>query len=167
VCSSDLLIEEKENLQQSRQITEQQVLIRQLAEVLAKHISSQLQSSLKTLATQAVEYNSSDSSALQNPQLDNHAVHEIGQNVTNMLSSLDDSVTIAFSSLLQELKDYQGDLSQQLSRMYSQQQQGEAILAEFVNRLRSQVEKNQDATSVKVITEGAPTVLQLADNLRG
>lgn len=167
--SSDIqrLIEEKENLQQSRQITEQQVLIRQLAEVLAKHISSQLQSSLKTLATQAVEYNSSDSSALQNPQLDNHAVHEIGQNVTNMLSSLDDSVTIAFSSLLQELKDYQGDLSQQLSRMYSQQQQGEAILAEFVNRLRSQVEKNQDATSVKVITEGAPTVLQLADNLRG
>ena len=154
------LIEEKEQLQQSRQITEQQVLIRQLAEVLAKHISSQLQSSLKTLATQAVEYNSSDSSALQNPQLDNHAVHEIGQNVTNMLSSLDDSVTIAFSSLLQELKDYQGDLSQQLSRMYSQQQQGEAILAEFVNRLRSQVEKNQDATSVKVITEGAPTVLQ-------
>ncbi|MTJ32422.1 EamA family transporter [Aphanizomenon sp. UHCC 0183] len=161
------LIEEKENLQQSRQITEQQVLIRQLAEVLAKHISSQLQSSLKTLATQSVEHNSSDSSALQNTQLNNNAINEIGQNVTNMLDSLDGTVTIAFNSLLQELKNYQGDLSQQLSRMYSQQQQGEAILAEFVNRLRSEVEKNRDANSVKTTTGGAPTVLQLSDNLRG
>ena len=161
------LIEEKEQLQQSRQITEQQVLIRQLAEVLAKHISSQLQSSLKTLATQAIEHDSSDQSALQNAQLNNNAVNEIGQNVTSMIDSLDDTVTIAFNSLLQELKNYQGDLSQQLSRMYSQQQQGEAILAEFVNRLRSEVEKNRDANSVKVLTGGAPTVLQPSDNLRG
>jgi len=160
------LIEEKEQLQQSRQITEQQVLIRQLAEVLAKHISSQLQSSLKTLATQAVEHDSSDSSALQNVQLNNNAINEIGQNVTSMIDSLDDNVTIAFNSLLQELKNYQGDLSQQLSRMYSQQQQGEAILAEFVNRLRSEVEKNQNANSVKTTTGGAPTVLQGSDNLR-
>ena len=161
------LIEEKEQLQQSRQITEQQVLIRQLAEVLAKHISSQLQSSLKTLATQAVEYNPSDLVTLQNAQINNNTVNEIGQNVTNMLDSLDDNVTIAFNSLLQELKNYQGDLSQQLSRMYSQQQQGEAILAEFVNRLRSEVEKNRDANSLKLITGGPPTVLQLADSLRG
>ena len=161
------LIEEKEQLQQSRQITEQQVLIRQLAEVLAKHISSQLQSSLKTLATQAVEYNPSDLATLQNAQINNNTVNELGQNVNNMIDSLDDTVTIAFSSLLQELKNYQGDLSQQLSRMYSQQQQGEAILAEFVNRLRSEVEKNRDANSLKVITGGAPTVLQLADSLRG
>jgi drug/metabolite transporter (DMT)-like permease/uncharacterized protein (UPF0335 family) len=161
------LVEEKEHLQQSRQITEQQVLIRQLAEVLAKHISSQLQSSLKTLATQAVEHNPSDQAALQNTQLGNNAVHEIGENVNNMLDSLDDTVTIAFSSLLQELKNYQGDLSQQLSRMYSQQQQGEAILAEFVNRLRGEVEKNRDANSVKVVTGGAPTVLQLPNSPRG
>jgi drug/metabolite transporter (DMT)-like permease/uncharacterized protein (UPF0335 family) len=161
------LLEEKEHLQQSRQITEQQVLIRQLAEVLAKHISSQLQSSLKTLATQAVEYNPSDQAALQNTQLSNNAVNEIGQNVNNMLDSLDDTVTIAFSSLLQELKNYQGDLSQQLSRMYSQQQQGEVILAEFVNRLRGEVEKNRDTNSVKVVTGGALTVLQLPNNPRG
>ena len=161
------LLEEKEHLQQSRQITEQQVLIRQLAEVLAKHISSQLQSSLKTLATQAVEHNPSDQAALQNTQLGNNAVNEIEQNVNNMLDSLDDTVTIAFSSLLQELKNYQGDLSQQLSRMYSQQQQGEVILAEFVNRLRGEVEKNRDTNSVKVVTGGALTVLQLPNSPRG
>ncbi|MDD1455495.1 hypothetical protein MEN95_11225, partial [Dolichospermum sp. ST_sed7] len=161
------LLEEKEHLQQSRQITEQQVLIRQLAEVLAKHISSQLQSSLKTLATQSVEHNPSDQAALQNTQLGNNAVNEIEQNVNNMLDSLDDTVTIAFSSLLQELKNYQGDLSQQLSRMYSQQQQGEVILAEFVNRLRGEVEKNRDTNSVKAVTGGALTVLQLPNSPRG
>ncbi|MGB3421299.1 MAG: EamA family transporter [Dolichospermum sp.] len=163
------LIAEKEQLQQSRQITEQQVLIRQLAEVLAKHISSQLQSSLKTLATQAVEHDFSSQVALKNDQLNNNAVNEIGENVSTMIDSLDHTVTNAFSSLSQELKNYQSDLSQQLARMYSQQQQGETILAEFVNRLRNELEKNRDTNSLNIAniaTGGAPTVLQLADSLR-
>ncbi|MFN6175089.1 MAG: EamA family transporter [Dolichospermum sp.] len=159
------LIEEKEQLQQSRQITEQQVLIRQLAEVLAKHISSQLQSSLKTLATQTLEYNSSHEVGMKNPQLSNDQAHEIGQNVSTMMDSLDHTVTNAFSSLSQELKNYQSDLSQQLARIYSQQQQGETILAEFVNRLRYELEKNRDTNSLNIATGGAPTVLQLADGL--
>src|SRR5690242_3865249 len=54
------LIEEKEHLQHVRQITEQQVLIRQLAEALAKHICSQLQSSLTTLASQVIETSSQE-----------------------------------------------------------------------------------------------------------
>ncbi|MFM7363394.1 MAG: EamA family transporter [Cuspidothrix sp.] len=158
------LIEEKEQLQQSRQITEQQVLIRQLAEVLAKHISSQLQSSLKTLATQAVDQNVSDQIGLENERLNNNTVNQIGQNITRLLDILDNSMTIAFSSLLQELKNYQGDLSSQLSRMYDQQQQGEAILAEFVNLLRGELEKNRDTRALKPVTGGTPTVLQLAEN---
>ena len=161
------LIEEKEQLQQSRQITEQQVLIRQLAEVLAKHISSQLQSSLKTLATQTLEHNPSNQLSLKNTQFKDSAVNENGQNVSTMIDGLDHTVTNAFSSLSQELKNYQSDLSQQLARMYSQQQQGETILAEFVNRLRNELEKNRDTNSLNIATGGAPTVLQLADSLRG
>ncbi|MBE9219083.1 EamA family transporter [Dolichospermum flos-aquae] len=161
------LIEEKEQLQQSRQITEQQVLIRQLAEVLAKHISSQLQSSLKTLATQTLEHNPSNQLSLKNTQFNDSAVNENGQNVSTMIDSLDHTVTNAFSSLSQELKNYQSDLSQQLARMYSQQQQGETILAEFVNRLRNELEKNRDTNSLNIAMGGAPTVLQLADSLRG
>ena len=161
------LIEEKEQLQQSRQITEQQVLIRQLAEVLAKHISSQLQSSLKTLATQTLEHNPSNQLSLKNTQFKDSAVNENGQNVSTIIEGLDHTVTNAFSSLSQELKNYQSDLSQQLARMYSQQQQGETILAEFVNRLRNELEKNRDTNSLNIATGGAPTVLQLADSLRG
>ncbi|MFM2064247.1 MAG: hypothetical protein RLZZ507_3918 [Cyanobacteriota bacterium] len=158
------LIEEKEKLQQARQITEQQVLIRQLAEVLAKHISSQLQSSLKTLATQSIEGDSPDRAALRSAEVNSAVASDINENVGQMLNNLDDTVTIAFSSLQQELKNYQSHISQQLLRMYDQQQQGEEILAEFVNRLQGELDKTKDANSLKVVTGGAPTVLQLGEN---
>jgi drug/metabolite transporter (DMT)-like permease/uncharacterized protein (UPF0335 family) len=156
------LIDEKEQLQQARQITEQQVLIRQLAEVLAKHISSQLQSSLKTLASQSVE-KSSTTPVQPSSEVNTGGVQQINQNVSQMLDNLDDTVTIAFNSLLQELKNYQSNISQQLSRMYDQQQQGEAIFAEFVNRLREGLEQNQAKVPAKVPTGGIPTVLQTAE----
>ncbi|MEH2013166.1 EamA family transporter [Nostoc sp.] len=158
------LLEEKEHLQQVRQITEQQVLIRQLAEVLAKHISSQLQSSLATLANQTIEGKSYDQAALKSAQVSsNVVVGEINEKVEHMFDSLDDTVTVTFNSLQQELKNYQSNLSQQLSRMYSQQQQGETILAEFVNRLHGELEKTIEETSRKPATAGTPTVLQFRE----
>ncbi|MEH1792606.1 EamA family transporter [Nostoc sp.] len=156
------LVEEKEHLQQVRQITEQQVLIRQLAEVLAKHISSQLQSSLATLANQSIEGKSYEQAALKSAEVSSNVVNvvgEINEKVEHMFDSLDDTVTVTFNSLQQELKNYQSNLSQQLSRMYSQQQQGETILAEFVNRLHGELEKTIEETSRKPAA-GTPTVLQ-------
>ncbi|MEH1937971.1 MAG: EamA family transporter [Nostoc sp.] len=157
------LVEEKEHLQQVRQITEQQVLIRQLAEVLAKHISSQLQSSLATLANQTIEGKSYEQAALKSAQVSSNVVGEINEKVEHMFDSLDDTVTVTFNSLQQELKNYQSNLSQQLSRMYSQQQQGETILAEFVNRLHGELEKTIEETSRKPATAGTPTVLQFTE----
>ncbi|MEH1951813.1 MAG: EamA family transporter [Nostoc sp.] len=157
------LVEEKEHLQQVRQITEQQVLIRQLAEVLAKHISSQLQSSLATLASQNIEGKSYEQAALKSAEVSSNVVGEINEKVEHMFDSLDDTVTVTFNSLQQELKNYQSNLSQQLSRMYSQQQQGETILAEFVNRLHGELEKTIEETSRKSATAGIPTVLQFTE----
>ncbi|MEH1844273.1 MAG: EamA family transporter [Nostoc sp.] len=157
------LVEEKEHLQQVRQITEQQVLIRQLAEVLAKHISSQLQSSLATLANQTIEGKSYEQAALKSAEVSSNVVGEINEKVEHMFDSLDDTVTVTFNSLQQELKNYQSNLSQQLSRMYSQQQQGETILAEFVNRLHGELEKTIKETSRKPATAGTPTVLQFTE----
>ncbi|MEA5616413.1 EamA family transporter [Cronbergia sp. UHCC 0137] len=153
------LAAEKEELEQSRQLTEQQVLIRQLAEVLAKHISSQLQSSLNSLVNQTIEGQSFQSSPLKSAQVNTNTSSDISQ----MFNNLDDNVTIVFNSLLQELKNYQSDLSQQLSRMYDQQQQGESILVEFVNRLRWELERSKETTALKLVTGGAPTVLQLPE----
>ncbi|WP_353932106.1 EamA family transporter [Okeanomitos corallinicola TIOX110] len=154
------LVEEKDKLQQARQITEQQVLIRQLAEVLAKHISSQLQSSLKNIANQSTKDESSSQEVLRSAEATSTTASHINENVNQMLNNLDDTVTVTFSSLQQELKNYQGNLSQQLLRMYSQQQQGEEILAEFIQRLQEELEKNKDKNSLPVLTPGAPTVLQ-------
>ncbi|MBG1258298.1 DMT family transporter [Nostoc commune] len=157
------LVEQKEHLQQVRQITEQQALIRQLAEVLAKHISSQLQSSLATLANQTIEGKSYDQAALKSAEVSSNVVGEINEKVEHMFDSLDDTVTVTFNSLQQELKNYQSNLSQQLSRMYSQQQQGETILAEFVNRLHGELEKTIEEASRKPATAGIPTVLQFTE----
>ncbi len=125
------LQQQKEDLLQGRQISEMQGLLRQLAQVLASHISSQLQSSLESLATEVMEASkqaNSSKSALAN-------------NANQILDSLDDSLTITFHTLQQELKNYQSTLSQQLAQMSTQQKQGEEILTQLVNRLRGELEK--------------------------
>ncbi|BAY18629.1 hypothetical protein NIES21_44770 [Anabaenopsis circularis NIES-21] len=148
------LLEEKEHLQQVRQITEQQVLIRQLAEVLAKHISSQLQSSLKNLASELKMSGADEQAVLKSA--------ESNEQIKQMLGTLDDTLTITFNSLQQELKNYQGNLSGQLSRMQSQQQQGEVIVEELVNHLRGELTKVIQETT-QVTKPSPPTVLQPPD----
>ncbi|MBR8838727.1 MAG: EamA family transporter [Stigonema ocellatum SAG 48.90 = DSM 106950] len=139
-----LLQEQKQELQEGRQISEQQALVRQLAQVLANHISSQLQSSLENLANQAIQgvsvANGTSSSAHIN---DNKKAEHV-------LGSLDDTLTITFNTLQQELKNYQSSFFEQLSRMQSQQQQGEAILADLVNSLRRELGKTQDTPQTTI-----------------
>ncbi|WYL95678.1 MAG: EamA family transporter [Gloeotrichia echinulata IR180] len=170
------LVDEKQQLQQVRQITEQQVLIRQLAEALAKHISSQLQSSLTTLASQTLENTPraglKSEQSLSTPETVNN------EKVEQLFGALDNTLSITFNSLQQEIKSYQGNISQQLSQMRSQQQQGEAILTELINRLEG-LEKTVEETSLKVVNVSpsresrspeqpavkvsSPTVLQLSE----
>ncbi|MFN6570697.1 EamA family transporter [Dendronalium sp. ChiSLP03b] len=154
------LVEEKEHLQHVRQITEQQVLIRQLAEALAKHISSQLQSSLRTIANQVIESEFRERAGLKSAESGSDFTEKNNENTERLLGTLDDTLTIAFNSLQQELKNYQSDISQQLSRMYSQQQQGEAILEELTNHLQSSLAKTIKETSQAAVQVSPPTVLQ-------
>ncbi|MBW4446602.1 MAG: EamA family transporter [Spirirestis rafaelensis WJT71-NPBG6] len=139
---------EKEQLQQTKQITEQQALVRQLAQVLANHISSQLQSSLSALANQAIERDLNQGNALASHEANSNIVTEINKNTEQLIGSLDDTLTITLKLLQQELNNHQSSISQQLSRMQSQQQQGEAMLAELTNRLNKELEKKILATPV-------------------
>ncbi|HIK05989.1 MAG TPA: EamA family transporter [Trichormus sp. M33_DOE_039] len=152
------LIEEKEHLQEVRRITEQQVLIRQLSEALAKHICSQLQSSLAKIASQT----ESQIAALKSAQVINTG-NDNSEQAEKMLGNLDDNLTITFNSLQQELKNYQNNLSQQLSRMYSQQQQGETILEDFINQLRGELTKSIQEASQLAAKSSPPTVIQPAE----
>ncbi|MCF4970420.1 DMT family transporter [Nostoc sp. CMAA1605] len=149
------LIEEKEHLQEVRRITEQQVLIRQLSEALAKHICSQLQSSLAKIASQT----ESQIAALKSAQVVNSENNNLEQ-AEKMLGNLDDNLTITFNSLQQELKNYQNNLSQQLSRMYDQQQQGETILEDFISQLRNELSQTIQEASQLAAQSSLPTVIQ-------
>ncbi len=140
-----LLQEEKEQLQQGRHLGEQQALVRQLAQVLANHISSQLQSSLEELATQAKQGVSFVSVTDSSANIQDRSSAKANASAEQLLGSLDDTLTITFNTLQQELKNYQSSFSQQLSRMQNQQQQGEAILVELVNSLRRQLETTPEA----------------------
>ncbi|NJN08379.1 MAG: EamA family transporter [Richelia sp. RM2_1_2] len=119
------LQEQREQLQGGRQIDELQVLMRQLAQVLGNHISVQLQASLEKLANR-----STASTTLQSGTYTQ----------TQNQESVSNAFNAAFNTLQQDLEDYQSSLSQQLSRMSLQQEQGEAILVELVNRLRQELE---------------------------
>ena len=140
-----LLQEEKQQLQQGRHLGEQQALVRQLAQVLANHISSQLQSSLEELATQAKQGVSFVSVTDSSANIQDRSSAKANASAEQLLGSLDDTLTITFNTLQQELKNYQSSFSQQLSRMQNQQQQGEAILVELVNSLRRQLETTPEA----------------------
>ncbi|MCV3213805.1 EamA family transporter [Plectonema radiosum NIES-515] len=145
---------EKEQLQQTKQITEQQALVRQLAQVLANHISSQLQSSLSALANQAIERDLHQENAIAagiaSHEANSNIVTEINKNTEQLIGALDDTLTITLKLLQQELNNHQSGISQQLSRMQSRQQQGEAMLAELTNRLNKELEK-------KILTPVTPT----------
>ncbi len=125
------LQEEREHLQGGRQIDELQVLMRQLAQVLGNHISVQLQASLEKLVDRPTGNTTLQSGTYTQTQ------NQESESVTNAFNN-------AFNTLQQDLEDYQSSLSQQLSRMSLQQEQGEAILQELVNRLKREL---QDTTT--------------------
>lgn len=148
------LQEEKEHLQQAYQINEQQTLIRQLSQVLANHISLQLQSSLETLATQAMERVSQPVGSSEPRETTSPSTSEVNEYAEKLLGSLDDTLTITFNSLQQELKNYQSGVSQQLSRMIVQQREGEAILIELVNCLRRELEETTQNSPIAPVPSG-------------
>ncbi|MGB3656217.1 MAG: EamA family transporter [Rivularia sp. (in: cyanobacteria)] len=126
------LQEQREQLQGGRQIDELQVLMRQLAQVLGNHISVQLQASLEKLVNQ-----STTNTTLQT------GIYNQAQNQ----ESISNAFNNAFNTLQQDLEDYRSSVSQQLSRMSLQQEQGEAILVELVNRLRRELESTTTYTN--------------------
>ncbi|MEM1393547.1 MAG: EamA family transporter [Cyanobacteria bacterium P01_H01_bin.150] len=141
------LQEEKEQLQGGRQVDELQVLMRQLAQVLGNHISVQLQASLERLVNQQPTVNTTLQSGTYT-----QTQNQESESVSNAFNN-------AFNTLQQDLEDYQSSLSQQLSRMSLQQEQGEAILVELVSRLKQEL---QDTTREKIPTE-FPVDEQLVD----
>ncbi|OKH39185.1 hypothetical protein NIES2101_35690 [Calothrix sp. HK-06] len=129
---------QKNNLQSSQIEQQQQVLIRQLVQVLANHVSVQLQSSLEQLFESAIVRVSKNNNI--QPYTETKITANPDSDVDDLIASLKAAVTSTFEELQSELKNYQSSFSVQLSRMYSEREQGEAILAELVYRLRNELD---------------------------
>jgi len=126
-----LLTQQNQALSQ-QQITQQQVWAKQLAQALATHLHAlmvqQINQTVKTNVPAVSGYDVG------------YVTTSNGENAQQLLTALDSSFSTTFKTLQQELNSYQSTLSQQISRMQTTEQQGEAILNALVNRLREQLQ---------------------------
>ncbi len=126
------LQDDKEQLLSQRQTAQQQLWARQLAQVLANHLQEQIkqQAAILAASSQLPGHDPADAA------LPNYSKGTAYQ----LLASLDSTLSTSLRSLQQDIHSYQSGLSQQLSRMYGLEQQGEAILEALVDRLRLKLE---------------------------
>ena len=118
-----------------QQIAQQQLWAKQLAQVLANHLQALMIQRLNQVANTQPPPGSS-----ANPGLPLKAVNGHSDSAHRLLASLDSTFSTTFKALQQDLNSYQSSLSQQLNRMQSLEQQGEAILEALINRLREQLQ---------------------------
>ncbi len=127
-----------------QQIAQQQLWAKQLAQVLASHLQTLMIQRLNQLAT-----NPSTASAPANQSgVPLTAANGHSDNAHRLLASLDSTFSTTFKALQQDLNSYQSSLSQQLNRMQSLEQQGEAILEALIDRLREQLQIEASRTPV-------------------
>ncbi|MBW4463356.1 MAG: EamA family transporter [Nodosilinea sp. WJT8-NPBG4] len=111
-----------------QQIAQQQAWAKRLAIALATHLQGRLETALTNAhpnALQAAPYEA--------------AIPPLA-NASQRLAALDATLQSTLASLQHDLTSYQSNISQQLSRMQSVEQQGEAILEALVARLSQQLQ---------------------------
>jgi drug/metabolite transporter (DMT)-like permease len=119
-----------------QQIAQQQLWAKQLAQVLANHLQALMIQRLNQVASAQQAQSASSAS----PSMPLTAANGHSDNAHRLLASLDSTFSTTFKALQQDLSSYQSSLSQQLNRMQSLEQQGEAILEALINRLREQLQ---------------------------
>ncbi len=142
------LIAEIDNLQTQRQQlpsslqdppsqeqgAQQQYLVSQLTQALAEHLQEILMQRLSQQSGSSYRPLSGSAGDNLSP-----SPNEYNESAYRILASLDTTLRTTFKTLQQDISSYQSSFSQQLSRMHSLEQQGEAILEALVNRLNDQL----------------------------
>lgn len=107
-----------------KQLAQQQLWAKRLAQALATHLQTRLTETIYSSAS--VNGGNGQTGSLHNAY--------------QLLASLDASLNDTLHSLQQDLNSYQSSLSQQISRMHSMEHQGEAILEALIQRLSTQLQ---------------------------
>ncbi len=129
-----------------RQIAQQQLWLKQLAQVLANNLQQQLGHKIQELRQDGapeIQQGGIPGGELPmtNPLNSYHeSTNEFGDSLSATLNGI-------FEALKQELDSYQSDLSVQLNHMRDMEQQGEVLIETLVSRLREQLENNSTVSS--------------------
>ena len=129
-----------------RQIAQQQLWLKQLAQVLANNLQQQLGHKIKELrenidpGLQQDGFPGGELPMTNPPDSYDKSANELGY-------SLSASLSRTFDNLKEELDSYESDLSVQLNNMRDLEQQGEVILETLVSRLQTQLERNNAVSS--------------------
>jgi len=140
-----LQAQQLESLSQ-RQIAQQQLWLKQLAQVLANNLQQQLGHKIKELRENADPglqqggFPGGELPMTNPPDSYYESANELGY-------SLSASLSRTFDTLKQELDSYESDLSVKLNNMRDMEQQGEVILETLVSRLQAQLERNNAVSS--------------------
>ncbi|MBE9157142.1 EamA family transporter [Nodosilinea sp. LEGE 06152] len=128
-----------------QQIAQQQAWAKRLAVALATHLQGRLEAALANAHPHALQTSS--------PRPD-----AIAPSTTAIqgLAALDATIQNTLTSLQQDLTSYHSSLSQQINRMQSAEQQGEAILEALVARLSQQLQSQMVTPSADHNGYGAP-----------
>ncbi|MEW5857496.1 MAG: EamA family transporter [Cyanobacteriota bacterium] len=119
---------------------QQQYLVGQLTQAIAEHLQGLLMQRLSQQPGSSHHPLSGTGSANLPP-----SPNDYNDSAYRILSSLDTTLRTTFKTLQQDISSYQSSFSQQLSRMHSLEQQGEAILETLVNRLHEQLQAEGSA----------------------
>ncbi|NEQ41031.1 MAG: EamA family transporter [Okeania sp. SIO3I5] len=140
-----LQAQQLESLSQ-RQIAQQQLWLKQLAQVLANNLQQQLGHKIKELrenvdpGLQQGGFPGGELPMTHPPDSYYESANELGYSLSATLSR-------TFDTLKQELDSYESDLSVKLNNMRDMEQQGEVILETLVSRLQAQLERNNAVSS--------------------
>ncbi|MDB9513079.1 EamA family transporter [Kamptonema animale CS-326] len=127
-----------------RYIYQQQLWLKQLAQVLANNLQELLVQRFNELSANSVQGMNLaiPSGEFPTPIL----VNNYNERATELLASLDASVNRTFDMMDRDLSSYESSLSQRLRNMEGMERQGEALLETLVNRLRVELQEEVDAT---------------------
>jgi drug/metabolite transporter (DMT)-like permease len=125
-----------------RYIQQQQLWLKQLAQVLAHNLQDLLVQRFNELSANSGHSLSSPIPSGEFPIP--MPPSNYGERASELLAALDERIDRSFQMLEQDLSSYESELSMRLNNMQTLERQGEELLQNLVNRIREEVESQEE-----------------------
>ena len=125
-----------------RYIQQQQLWLKQLAQVLAHNLQDLLVQRFNELSANSGHSLSSPIPSGEFPIP--MPPSNYGERASELLAALDERIDRSFQMLEQDLSSYESELSMRLNNMQTLERQGEELLQKLVNRIREELESEEE-----------------------